>query len=80
MEAAMDVLEQLHVFDTWAQWWIEPSTTGKPPAPRSGHAGCVIGKHWYIAGGEITQPRDRRRTGSRCTRSRARPPSLEVHR
>lgn len=42
---------ELHVFDTWAQRWIEPSTTGKPPAPRSGHAGCVIGKHWYIAGG-----------------------------
>lgn len=32
--------------------WIKMKTKGITPAPRSGHAGILIGDKWYIAGGE----------------------------
>jgi hypothetical protein len=25
--------------------------TGQPPKARSGHAGCRLGTHWFVAGG-----------------------------
>jgi acyl-CoA-binding protein len=42
---------QTHVFDTWAQRWVQAKVTGKPPAPRAGHAACALGGAWYVSGG-----------------------------
>ena len=42
---------QTHVFDTWAQRWVRVAVTGKPPAPRAGHAACALGGGWYVSGG-----------------------------
>ena len=40
-----------HVFDTWAQRWVQVEVTGKPPAARAGHAACALGGAWYVSGG-----------------------------
>ena len=43
--------QHVHVFDTFAQAWVETKVGGKPPAPRSGHAACVLGNSLFITGG-----------------------------
>ena len=45
----------LHVYDTVTRRWVKPMVTGLPPKARSDHAGCVIGTHWYVAGGGDTR-------------------------
>ena len=42
---------QTHVFDTWAQRWVQVKVTGEAPAARAGHAACALGGAWYVSGG-----------------------------
>lgn len=43
----------LHVFDTWANRWVQPTVLGeaRAPKPRSGASSCVVGTRWFISGG-----------------------------
>ncbi|XP_069465533.1 rab9 effector protein with kelch motifs isoform X2 [Ambystoma mexicanum] len=42
---------QLHVFNSATLTWNQPETSGKPPAPRHGHAMVAVGTKLFVHGG-----------------------------
>ncbi|GAB4860892.1 hypothetical protein Ancab_036053 [Ancistrocladus abbreviatus] len=42
---------QVHVFDTATQTWIEPAIKGMPPSPRDSHSCTTVGDKLFVFGG-----------------------------
>jgi len=43
--------QDLSFLDTEQMEWFSPSTKGKAPSPRAGHAAAAVGDKWFVVGG-----------------------------
>uniref|UniRef100_A0A8C9SCM5 Kelch domain-containing protein 1-like n=1 Tax=Scleropages formosus TaxID=113540 RepID=A0A8C9SCM5_SCLFO len=48
---------EVHVFDSRANKWSEPSTRGLAPAPRAAHSSATVGNKGYVCGGRVVETR-----------------------
>ncbi|CAI9591234.1 unnamed protein product [Staurois parvus] len=47
----------IHVFDTEKQAWIQPEVKSTPPQPRAAHSCAILGNKGYVFGGRVLQTR-----------------------
>ncbi|XP_077319662.1 kelch domain-containing protein 1 isoform X3 [Lithobates pipiens] len=47
----------IHVFDTQKQTWIQPEVKSAPPQPRAAHSCAILGNKGYVFGGRVLQTR-----------------------